>query len=142
MRPGLAGMIIVIVLQLGLVTSIGVFNPVMATYRLEQTPPDLVARMLSAWSVSTSATIAALTALWGLIAAVTGPRVAIGIAGALLLLTPLLLPRHQRTGPAAGVAAALAADTGVAPAAMDVGAIQDALRAQGAYLSTPATRAG
>jgi MFS family permease len=138
MRPGLAGMIIVIVLQLGLVTSIGVFNPVMATYRLEQTPPDLVARMLSAWSVSTSATIAALTALWGLIAAVTGPRVAIGIAGALLLLTPLLLPRHQCTGQAAGVAA----DTGVAPAAMDVGAVQDARRAQGAYLSTPGTRAG
>jgi MFS family permease len=96
MRPGLAGMVIVIVLQLGLVTSIGVFNPVMATYRLEQTAPDRVARVLSAWSVSSSASIAALTALWGLIAAVTGPRVAIGIAGALLLLTPLLLPRCQR----------------------------------------------
>jgi MFS family permease len=96
MRPGLAGMVIVIVVQLGLVTSIGMFNPVMATYRLEQTAPDRVARVLSAWSVSSSATIAALTALWGLIAAVTGPRIAIGIAGGLLLLTPLLLPRHQR----------------------------------------------
>jgi MFS family permease len=99
MRPGLAGMIIVIVLQLGLVTSIGLFNPVMATYRLEQTAPDRVARMLSAWSVSSSATIAALTALWGLLAAVTSPRAGIGIAGALLLLTPVLLPRPPRTRP-------------------------------------------
>jgi MFS family permease len=94
---GLPGMAIVIVLQLGLITSIGVFNPVMATYRLEQTAPDRVARMLSAWSISSSATTAALTALWGVLAAMTGPRVAIGIAGGVLLLTPLLLPRPPRT---------------------------------------------
>jgi len=94
--PGIAGIAIVIAIQLGLITSIGVFSPVMATYRLEQTAPDRVARVLSAWSVSSSATTAALTALWGVLAAVTGPRVAIGIAGGLLLATPLLLPRHQR----------------------------------------------
>jgi MFS family permease len=94
--PGITGIAIVIVLQFGLITSIGVFNPVMATYRLEQTAPDRVARVLSAWSVSSSATTAALTAAWGVLAAVTSPRAGIGIAGALLLLTPLLLPRHQR----------------------------------------------
>jgi len=95
-QRGVAGIAIVIVLQLGLITSIGVFNPVMATYRLEQTAPDRVARVLSAWAVSSSAITAALTALWGVLAAVTSPRAGIGIAGALLLLTPLLLPRHQR----------------------------------------------
>ena len=94
--PGVTGIALVMALQFGLVTCIGIFNPVMATYRLEQTAPDRVARMLSAWSVSSSATIAALTALWGLLAAVTGPRAAIGIAGALLLATPLLLPRRVR----------------------------------------------
>ncbi|HEX3979526.1 MAG TPA: MFS transporter [Solirubrobacteraceae bacterium] len=94
--PGLPGIAIVMVLQFGLVTSIGVFNPVMATYRLEQTAPDRVARMLSAWSVSSSATIAALTALWGVLAAVTSPRAGVGIAGALLLATPLVLPRPRR----------------------------------------------
>ena len=99
-RPGLAGIAIVMALQFGLVTCIGVFNPVMATYRLEQTAPDRVARMLSAWSVSSSATIAVLTALWGILAAVTSPRVGIGIAGALLLATPLLLPRPARPAPA------------------------------------------
>jgi hypothetical protein len=69
---------------------------VLATYRLEQTGKDRIARVLSAWSITSSATIAALTALWGLLAAVTGPRVAIAIAGGLLLLSPLQLPRRDR----------------------------------------------
>ena len=87
---------LVIAVQFGLITCIGVFNPVFATYRLEQISADRVARTLSAWSVSSSATIAALTALWGLLATITGPRAAIAIAGLLLLATPLLLPRHGR----------------------------------------------
>ena len=96
-RPGLAGLLLVIAVQLGLVTCIGVFNPVFATYRLAQTPADRVARTLSAWSVTSSATIVALTAVWGLLASVTSPRTGIAIAGLLLLATPLLLPRHDRT---------------------------------------------
>ena len=48
--PGVAGLVLVIAVELGLVTCMGVFNPVFATYRLEQTPPDRVARTLSAWS--------------------------------------------------------------------------------------------
>jgi hypothetical protein len=72
----------------------GLYSPVLATYRLEQIAADRVARTLSAWSVSSSASIAVLTALWGLLASLTGPRIAIAIAGVLLLATPLLLPRH------------------------------------------------
>ncbi|MGN6585870.1 MAG: MFS transporter [Solirubrobacterales bacterium] len=94
---GAAGLLLVIVLQLGLVTSVGVFNPVFATYRLEQAEPDRVARILSAWSVSSNATIAVLTAAWGLMASLTSPRAAIAAAGFLILLTPLLLPRRDRT---------------------------------------------
>ncbi len=52
---------------------------------------DRVARTLSGWSVTSNATIAALTALRGLLASVTSPRIAIAIAGVLLLATPLLL---------------------------------------------------
>ena len=96
-RPGVAGLLLVIAVEFGLITCIGVFNPVYATYRLDQTATDRVARTLSAWSVTGKATIAALTALWGLLAAITGPRTAIAIAGLLLLGTPLLLPRHDRT---------------------------------------------
>jgi hypothetical protein len=87
--------VLVIAVQFGLVTCIGVFNPRYATYRLEQTEPDRVARTLSAWSVSSNATIAALTALWGLLASLTSPRTAIAVAGLLILATPLLLPRRD-----------------------------------------------
>ena len=72
--PGAAGIVLVIAVQFGLVTCMGVSNPVLATYRLEQTGPDRVARTLSAWWVSSSATIAALTALGGLLASITSPR--------------------------------------------------------------------
>lgn len=100
-RPGVPGIVLIIIVQFGLVTCCGLFNPVLATYRLDHTPADRVARTLSAWSVSTSAAIAALTAVWGLLAALTGPRTAIAAAGILLLATPLLLPRRanaRRTG--------------------------------------------
>ncbi|MFF4959313.1 MFS transporter [Streptomyces sp. NPDC001222] len=94
-RPGVPGIVLVIVVQLGLVTCCGVYNPLLATYRLDHTAPDRVARTLSAWAVSSSTSIAALTALWGLLAALTGPRTALAAAGVLLLATPLLLPRRE-----------------------------------------------
>jgi hypothetical protein len=94
-EPGATGMLLVMAVQLGLVTCIGVFNPVFVSYRLDQTATGRVARTLSAWSVTSSASIAALTALWGLLAGMTGPRTAIAIAGVLLLATPLLLPRRD-----------------------------------------------
>jgi MFS family permease len=93
--PGAAGMVLVIAVELGLVTCVGVFNPVLATYRLEQTGPDRVARTLSAWSITSNVTIAAMTALWGLLASLTSPRTAIALAGLLMLTTPLLLPRRR-----------------------------------------------
>ncbi|MEV6699394.1 MFS transporter [Streptomyces sp. NPDC051453] len=105
-QPGVPGIVLVIAVQLGLVTCCGLFNPVLATYRLEHSDPDRVARTLSAWSVSSSLSIAALTAVWGVIAAVTGPRTAIAIAGVVLLATPLLLPRREKEPRNAGEQAA------------------------------------
>ncbi len=95
-RPGLAGILLVIAVEFGLVTCVGIFNPVLASYRLEQTATDRVARTLSAWSITSNATIAVLTALWGLLAGITSPRTAIALAGVLMLATPLLLPRRER----------------------------------------------
>jgi hypothetical protein len=92
MGPGTAGVVLCIAVEFGLIVSISAGSPVVTTYLLQQLPADRVARALSAWSVSSSLAIASLTALWGVLATVTGPRVAIGIAGALLLATPLLLP--------------------------------------------------
>jgi MFS family permease len=94
--PGIGGLLLVIFVEFGLIACNGVFNPVFATHRLQQTPSDRVARVLTAWSVSSSAMIAALTALWGLLASLTSPRTAIAIAGVLIMATPLLLPRRQR----------------------------------------------
>ncbi|HVC73145.1 MAG TPA: MFS transporter, partial [Mycobacteriales bacterium] len=64
---------------------------------LEHTEPGLVARTLAAWSVSSNVCVAGLTAVWGVLAALTGPRTAIAAAGVLMLATPLLLPRRDRT---------------------------------------------
>lgn len=92
---GTAGMLLVMVLQFGLILSIGVFNPVYATYRLEQTDGDRLARTLSAWQVSSSATIALATALWGILAGLIGLRAGIALAGLLALPTPLLLAQRK-----------------------------------------------
>ncbi len=95
MGPGTGGVVLVICVQFGLVLCMGVYNPVIATYRLDHTEKHLVARVLAAWSVSTSLATAALTALWGVLASLTSPRTAIAAAGVLLLATPLLLPRRE-----------------------------------------------
>lgn len=97
-QPGVAGLATVIAVELAIIISMSLYNPVLATYRLEHTPPDRIARTLSAWSISSSASIAIFTALGGLLASATGPRMAIAVAGLLILTSPLLLPR--RHGPA------------------------------------------
>jgi MFS family permease len=99
--PGAPGLVLVIAVEFGLITCCAVFNPVLATYRLEQTPTHRIARTLSAWSVSSSAAIAVVTALWGLLAGLTGPRIALAAAGLLLLASPLFLPRSRTATPRA-----------------------------------------
>jgi hypothetical protein len=109
-QPGVTGLLLVMVVELGLILCVSVHNPVVATYRLQQTDRGRLARVLSAWSVTSSATIAAFTALWGLLADLAGPRAALAAAGVLLLATPLLLPRRRQLAAAAspGSAPALA----------------------------------
>ena len=97
--PGTAGLVLVMAVELGVITSCAVFNPVYATLRLRRTASDRAARVLSAWSVTGKATTAGLTALWGVLAGVTGTRTAIAIAGVLALVTPLLLPRSIEPAP-------------------------------------------
>jgi predicted MFS family arabinose efflux permease len=94
--PGAPGLALVMAVQFGLLVSIGVFNPVLATRRLQRTPDDRVARVLAAWTVTGNLTVAAMTALWGVLAAVAGVREAIALAGALMLATPLLLRSRAR----------------------------------------------
>jgi MFS family permease len=97
---GTAGLVFVMVIEFGLITSMGIFMPVFATHRLEHAAADRVSRMLAAWSITSNGTIAVLTFLWGLLAGVTGARVAVAIAGVLMLGTPLFLlaQQEQRCG--------------------------------------------
>ncbi|GAB3904236.1 hypothetical protein GCM10029964_097530 [Kibdelosporangium lantanae] len=90
------GLVVVIVVEFGVITSCGVFNPVYASFRLENTPSDLVARVLAAWSISSNTSIAVLTMGGGVLAGFVGTRGALVVAGVLLLCTPVLLPRRQR----------------------------------------------
>jgi hypothetical protein len=99
-QPGIAGLATVIAVELAIIISMSLYNPVLATYRLEHTPRDRIARTLSAWSIGSSASIAIFSALGGLLADATSPRAAITVAGLLILASPLLLPRRQ--SPASG----------------------------------------
>ncbi|MEV6334326.1 MFS transporter [Nocardia vinacea] len=96
-RPGLAGLVIVMVTEFGLIVCISIFNAVFAAYRLNNTETDRHARVLAAWSITSSISIAAITVTWGLLAQLTSPRAAIALAGVLLLATPFLLPRQVAT---------------------------------------------
>ena len=90
---GFGGLAFFVVVQAGLIFFMGLYIPVYATYRLELLGDSHVARGLTAYSITSNATTALLTALWGVLATLTSARVAIAVAGVLLLTTPALLPR-------------------------------------------------
>ncbi|MGI5127765.1 MFS transporter [Pseudonocardia sp. CA-107938] len=93
--PGLAGLLLVMMAQTATVTAMGVFNPLLFARRLRRPASGDVARVLLAWTVTTRLVTAVLVATWGLLAAMVGTRVAVGIAGIALLLTPALLPWNR-----------------------------------------------
>lgn len=95
-RAGVIGLVTVMAVELAIIISMSLYNPVLATYRLEHTPRDRIARTLSAWSIGQRASIAGCTTLGGLLADVTSARTALAVAGALILTTPLLLPASGR----------------------------------------------
>jgi MFS family permease len=99
-RPGVVGLATVIGVELAIIISMSLFSPVLATYRLEHTPEHLIARTLSAWSIGQQASIAAFTAVGGLLAGITSPHTALTVIGLLILISPLLLPGRERPAPA------------------------------------------
>ncbi len=96
LRPGLGGLLVVMAVECGLIFCCGVYNPLLATHRLRLLPHDRVARVLSSWSVTSKLSTALLTGLWGGLASVIGPSAAVGLAGAVMLVTPVLLPLGRR----------------------------------------------
>jgi MFS family permease len=105
-RPGIPGLLTVIIVEGLLITCMGVFNPIYATERLQRAPADHAAQVLSTWSVSSKLLQAALMVIWGILATLTSPLTAITMSGVLLLATPLLLPRRTHlSGPEPAAAA-------------------------------------
>jgi MFS family permease len=94
-RPGLPGLVTVIVVEGLLIVCMGVFNPIYATERLQRAPTGHAAQVLSAWSISTKLAHATLMVVWGILATLTGPLAAITVSGVFLLATPLLLPKRH-----------------------------------------------
>ena len=90
--PGVVGLVTVIAVELAIIVNMSLYTPVLATYRLEHTPRDLIARTLSAWSIGQQGSIAIFTALAGLLADITSPRTALTVVGLVILTSPLLLP--------------------------------------------------
>ncbi|MFE6893871.1 MFS transporter [Streptomyces sp. NPDC057694] len=93
---GTGGLLTVMAVELGLITCIGVYNPILAKERLQHTDSDRLARVLSAWTVTGRAVTATLTLAWGALASLIGTRPALAVAGVLLLATPALLPTTPR----------------------------------------------
>jgi MFS family permease len=93
-HPGIPGLLTVIIVEGLLITCMGIFNPIYATERLQRTPADHAAQVLSTWSVSSKLLQAALMVIWGILATLTSPLAAITMSGVLLLATPLLLPKR------------------------------------------------
>jgi MFS family permease len=93
-HPGVPGLLTVIVVEGLLITCMGIFNPIYATERLQRTPADHAAQVLTAWSISSKLAQATLMVIWGVLATLTSPLTAITISGVLLLATPLLLPER------------------------------------------------
>lgn len=104
LQPGVTGLLIVIVVEALLITSMGVFNPIYATQRQLRTPADHIAQVLNTWSVISRLLQAALMVIWGILASITSPHTAIAISSILLVVTPVLLPSrtHLRTTPGRG----------------------------------------
>lgn len=98
--PGLAGLALVMAVELGIITCMGVFGPVHATYRLEHAGDGRLARVITAWTISSRTTTAVATALWGVLAGLTSARTAIATAGILSLGTSVLLPWSREKGEA------------------------------------------
>ncbi|MFD3502995.1 MFS transporter [Streptomyces sp. NPDC058678] len=93
-RPGIPGLLTVIIVEALLITCMGIFNPIYATERLHRTPSEHTAQVLSTWSATSKLLQAALMVIWGILATLTSPLAAITMSGVLLLATPLLLPKR------------------------------------------------
>ncbi|MEV0801984.1 MFS transporter [Kribbella sp. NPDC050281] len=94
---GLAGLVWLTVAEAGMLLMAGAFNPSFATYRMEVTEDAYMARVLTAWSISSRCVQPAFMAIGGALAAVMGLRGAMVVAGVCCLFSAAVLPWRSAT---------------------------------------------
>ncbi|NEW48025.1 MFS transporter [Nocardia cyriacigeorgica] len=93
--PDLLGLIVLITTETVLLFCAGIFNPVFTTFRMNNTADDHMARVGTAWSVSSKCAQPVFIAFGGVLAAATSLRFAIGFAAVTVIAGSLMLPwRH------------------------------------------------
>jgi len=76
----------------GLLFAAGIFNPLFGAHRMDITRPDMMARVVGAWSAGGRLARPLFIAAGGAVAAFAGTRIAIGAVAVLCVLSiPLLL---------------------------------------------------
>lgn len=93
---GIPGLLTVISAESVLLFLAGVFNPVFSTYRMLETPKELMTRVATAWSVSNKSITPLFIALGGWLATLLGVREALLIAATFCLLSGVFLPWRER----------------------------------------------
>ncbi|GAA3386345.1 MFS transporter [Cryptosporangium minutisporangium] len=94
---GAGALIVLGVSQFLLLVAAGVFNPVFTTYRMRVTPDALMARVGTAWAVSSRAVQPVFIAVGGALAGWSSPRWSLAAAALMCLLSAGLLPwRSER----------------------------------------------
>lgn len=96
--PGVDGFVLLVVAETALLLAAGAFNPSFATYRMEVTEDGFMARVFTAWSISSRSVQPAFMAVGGILAGLVGLRSTLLIAGVFCLLSAIALP-WQSAGP-------------------------------------------
>ncbi len=89
---GLGGFVLLTAAETCLLVAAGAFNPSFATYRMEMTEDAFMARVVTAWSISSRCVQPAFMALGGVLAALIGLRGALWVAAVCCLMSAVVLP--------------------------------------------------
>lgn len=90
--PGTAGLVVITLSETGMLLAAGAFNPSFATYRMDVTEDGYMARVFTAWSITSRCVQPLFMALGGVLAAVIGIRGALYVAGGCCLISAFVLP--------------------------------------------------
>jgi MFS family permease len=88
----ISGLVILMAADTALMVCAGIFNPVFATYRMNVTTDSYMARVVSAWGISSKTVQPVCVLIGGGLAAVIGVRPTILIAGLACTISAFLLP--------------------------------------------------